>query len=87
MNAGISRTCPEDEWQARVDLADAYRLTHHFDMTALIYNHITDLVSGTDDQFLINEYGNTTSAPDFHGHAYSGALSNLGPGAHQLRYP
>ncbi len=57
MNAGISRTCPEDEWQARVDLAAAYRLTHHFDMTALIYNHITARVPSTDDQFLINEYG------------------------------
>ena len=57
MNAGISRTCPEDEWRARVDLAAAYRLAHHFDMTALIYNHITARVPGMDDQFLINEYG------------------------------
>ena len=57
MNAGVSKTCPEDEWRARVDLAAAYRLAHHFDMTALTYNHITARVPGTDDQFLINEYG------------------------------
>ena len=47
----------ETEWQARVDLAAAYRLTDHFDMTTLIYNHITARVPGTDDQFLINEFG------------------------------
>ena len=45
------------EWQARVDLAAAYRLTDHFGMTTLIYNHITSRVPGTEDQFLINEYG------------------------------
>ena len=35
----------------------AYRLTDQFGMTTLIYNHITSRVPGTDDQFLINEYG------------------------------
>ena len=45
------------EWQARVDLAAAYRLTAHFGMTALINNHITSRVPGTYDQFLINEFG------------------------------
>ena len=40
-----------------MDLAAAYRLTAHFGMTALINNHITSRVPGTDDQFLINEYG------------------------------
>ena len=47
----------DTEWQARVDLAAAYRLTDHFGMTTLIFNHITSRVPGTDDQFLINEYG------------------------------
>ena len=47
----------DGEWQARVELAAAYRLTDHFGMTTLIYNHITARVPGTDDQFLINEYG------------------------------
>ena len=45
------------QWQARVDLAAAYRLTDHFGMTSLIYNHITARVPGTEDRFLINEYG------------------------------
>ena len=47
----------EEERQARVDLAAAYRLTHRFGMTTLIFNHITSRVPGTDDQFFINEYG------------------------------
>ena len=57
MNSKNTQLYSGGEWQARVDLAAAYRLTHHFDMTALIYNHITARVPGTDDQFLINEYG------------------------------
>lgn len=55
--AGTRNGYSEAEWQARVDLAAAYRLTDHFGMTTLIYNHITARVPGTDDQFLINEYG------------------------------
>lgn len=47
----------EGEWMARVDLAAAYRLTDHFGMTTLVYNHITARVPGTRDQFLINEFG------------------------------
>ena len=47
----------EAEQQARVDLAAAYRLTDHFGMTTLILNHITARVPGTNDQFLINEFG------------------------------
>ena len=47
----------DGEWQARVELAAAYRLTDHFGMTTLIYNHITARVPGMEDQFLINEYG------------------------------
>ena len=38
-------------------MAVAYRLTDHFGITTLVYNHITARVPGTDDQFLINEYG------------------------------
>tara|TARA_Y100000590_G_scaffold407443_1_gene497706 strand:+ start:625 stop:1365 length:741 start_codon:yes stop_codon:yes gene_type:complete len=49
--------CSKEEWDARVDLAAAYRLTDHFGMTDLLYNHITCRVPGTDDQFLINEFG------------------------------
>jgi ribulose-5-phosphate 4-epimerase/fuculose-1-phosphate aldolase len=48
---------PEAEWEARVELAAAYRLTDLFGMTTLVYNHITARVPGTNDQFLINEFG------------------------------
>ena len=30
-----------EEWQARVDLAACYRLVDKYEMTDLIYNHIT----------------------------------------------
>jgi len=44
------------EWQARVDLAACYRLVDSYDMTDLIYNHITSKVPGT-EHLLINLYG------------------------------
>jgi ribulose-5-phosphate 4-epimerase/fuculose-1-phosphate aldolase len=53
----MDQVSPE-EWQARVDLAACYRLVDLYDMTYLIYNHITVRVPGT-DQFLINLYGLT----------------------------
>jgi ribulose-5-phosphate 4-epimerase/fuculose-1-phosphate aldolase len=46
-----------DEWNTRVDLAACYRLVHHFEMTDLIYNHITARIPGTEDHLLINLYG------------------------------
>ncbi len=46
-----------EEWQARQDLACAYRLFDHFGWHELIYNHITVRVPGTTDQFLINPFG------------------------------
>ncbi len=45
------------EWQARVDLAACYRLMDCFEMTDLIYNHITVRIPGTQDHLLINLYG------------------------------
>jgi len=47
----------DEEWQARVDLAAAYRLVAHYGWTHLINNHISLRVPGTQDQFLINPYG------------------------------
>jgi ribulose-5-phosphate 4-epimerase/fuculose-1-phosphate aldolase len=44
-------------WDARVNLAAAYRLTDMFGMTTLVYNHITARVPGTTDEFFINEFG------------------------------
>lgn len=45
------------EWQARIDLAAAYRLVELFGWSDLIANHISMRVPGHDDQFLINPFG------------------------------
>ena len=45
------------EWQARQELACAYRLFDHFGWHELIYNHITVRVPGTENHFLINPFG------------------------------
>lgn len=47
----------ESVYEARVNLAAAYRLTDMFGMTTLVYNHITARVPGTTDEFFINEFG------------------------------
>ncbi len=44
------------EWQARVDLAAAYRLVAHFRWDDLVFTHITAKIPGTEN-FLINPYG------------------------------
>ncbi|GKW48730.1 class II aldolase/adducin family protein [Halomonas sp. NCCP-2165] len=46
-----------DEWEARVQLAAAYRLAARFGLTDLIYTHLSVRVPGTTDQFLINPHG------------------------------
>jgi ribulose-5-phosphate 4-epimerase/fuculose-1-phosphate aldolase len=45
------------EWEARQELACAYRLFDHFGWHELIYNHITVRVPGSDHCFLINPFG------------------------------
>lgn len=45
------------EWELRVQLAAAYRLTARFQLTDLIYTHISARVPGRHDQFLINPHG------------------------------
>jgi ribulose-5-phosphate 4-epimerase/fuculose-1-phosphate aldolase len=45
------------EWQARLELAACYRLVDSYEMTDLIYNHITARIPGTEDHLLINLYG------------------------------
>ena len=47
----------DQEWQARVELAAAYRLVAQHGWTNLVNNHISLRVPGTEDQFLINPYG------------------------------
>ena len=45
------------EWQARVDLAAAYRLVDMFGWTDLLGTHLSVRVPDAEDQFLINPYG------------------------------
>lgn len=45
------------EWQARVDLAAAYRLVALWGMDEMIANHISVEVPGEPGHFLINSYG------------------------------
>jgi ribulose-5-phosphate 4-epimerase/fuculose-1-phosphate aldolase len=48
---------PQNEWQARVDLAAAYRLVAHFGLDDLVHTHISLRVPGEAGHFLINPYG------------------------------
>ena len=48
--------CSPEEWQARVDLAAAYRLVALFHWDDLGYTHIIALVPGDGNAFLINPY-------------------------------
>jgi ribulose-5-phosphate 4-epimerase/fuculose-1-phosphate aldolase len=45
------------EWEARVQLAAAYRLTEMYGMTEMVANHISCRVPGEDGHFLINPHG------------------------------
>src|ERR1044071_8462496 len=58
-SAGQNRRNPmtEEERQARIELAAAYRLVAQHGWTNLVNNHISLRVPGTEDQFLINPYG------------------------------
>jgi ribulose-5-phosphate 4-epimerase/fuculose-1-phosphate aldolase len=47
----------EQEKQARIELAAAYRLVHHFGWSDLVSTHISMRVPGPNDHFLINPYG------------------------------
>lgn len=46
-----------EEWQARLDLAAAYRLVAVFGWDDLIFTHISARVPGPEHHFLINPYG------------------------------
>jgi ribulose-5-phosphate 4-epimerase/fuculose-1-phosphate aldolase len=53
----IREQVSEHEWQARVDLAAAYRLVAHYGWDDLIFTHISARVPGPEHHFLINPYG------------------------------
>jgi ribulose-5-phosphate 4-epimerase/fuculose-1-phosphate aldolase len=46
-----------EEWQARVDLAAAYRLVALYGWDDLIFTHISARVPGSEHHFLLNPYG------------------------------
>ena len=46
-----------DEWQARTDLAAAYRIVAMYGWDDLVFTHISARVPGPDHHFLINPYG------------------------------
>jgi ribulose-5-phosphate 4-epimerase/fuculose-1-phosphate aldolase len=46
-----------EEWQARVQLAAAYRIFDYLGWTELIYNHISLRLPGPERHFLINPFG------------------------------
>ena len=59
-NLNIPQSHPDftpDEWQARVNLAAAYRLCALYRWDDLLGTHLSVRVPGTHDQFLINPYG------------------------------
>ncbi|MCW5604434.1 MAG: class II aldolase/adducin family protein [Burkholderiales bacterium] len=51
------RGISESEWEARVELAAAYRLAATLGWTDMLGTHFSLRVPGTEDQFLINPYG------------------------------
>src|SRR2546422_3019335 len=46
-----------DEWQARTDLAAAYRVVAMYGWDDLVFTHISARVPGPEHHFLINPYG------------------------------
>lgn len=46
-----------DEWEARVQLAAAYRIFSHLGWQELIYNHLSLRVPGEPQHYLINPFG------------------------------
>src|SRR3546814_17593123 len=56
-SANVKQQVSDAGWQARVDLAAAYRLVAHFHWDDLVFTHISSRVPGEDGHFLINPYG------------------------------
>jgi ribulose-5-phosphate 4-epimerase/fuculose-1-phosphate aldolase len=53
---GVPAGMSQDEWQARVDLAAAYRLIAHYGWGDVIYNHSSMRVPGEERKFLIKRH-------------------------------
>jgi ribulose-5-phosphate 4-epimerase/fuculose-1-phosphate aldolase len=57
LNQEAAMNPPENEREARVELAAAFRIAVQFDFHEGISNHFSMLIPGTDDRFLINPFG------------------------------
>ena len=55
--ANVRDQVTQAEWQARVDLAAAYRLVALYGWDDLIFTHISARVPGSEHHFLLNPYG------------------------------
>ena len=53
----IKNKFSEDEWHNRINLAACYHLADYFQMSDIIWNHITAKTSKNKDTFLINPFG------------------------------
>lgn len=53
----IKGSVSNQEWEARVNLAAAYRLVAHFKWDDLVFTHISSRIPGPEHHFLINPYG------------------------------
>ena len=53
----VKESVSAEEWQARVDLAAAYRLVALYGWDDLIFTHLSARVPGPEHHFLINPYG------------------------------
>jgi len=49
--------CSDEEWENRVNLAACYHLADHFQMSDIIWNHITAKTCENKETFLINSFG------------------------------
>ncbi len=55
--ASVCEQVSKEEWDARVDLAAAYRLVALYGWDDLIFTHLSTRVPGPEHHFLINPYG------------------------------
>ena len=53
----IKNKFSEDEWRNRINLAACYHLADYFQMSDIVWNHITAKTSKYKDTFLINPFG------------------------------
>ena len=47
----------QEEWSNRVNLAACYHLADYFQMSDIVWNHITSKTSKEKETFLINPFG------------------------------